>query len=107
MHSSLSGAPACLRPRSCAGVGRRWAAASCGLLTAACLAGCQRAPAYSILGSFFPVWLFCGAGGILLAFLVHLLLVHLRRNRQLQPPLLVYPALATVFTLTFWLIFFR
>ncbi len=70
------------------------------------LTGCQRAPAYSLLGSFFPVWLFCAAAGILLAFLVHLLLLRLKLDEQIAPPLLVYPALATFFSLSLWLVFF-
>lgn len=68
--------------------------------------GCQRAPAYSVLGSFFPVWLFCCVAGILLAFLVHLLLLRLELHEQLAPPLLIYPALATIFSLGLWLVFF-
>ncbi len=70
------------------------------------LTGCRRAPSYSILGSFFPVWLFCVAAGVLLAFLVHLLLVRLELQQQLAPPLLVYPAMAAFFSLALWLVFY-
>lgn len=77
-----------------------------GALLALSFAGCRRAPDYSILGSFFPVWLFCLALGILLAFLVHLLLVRLEWNEQLSPPLLVYPGLAVLFSLSIWLVFY-
>ncbi len=70
------------------------------------LSGCQRAPSFSLLGSFFPVWLFCAMAGILLAFLVHLLLLRLRWDDQLAPSLLVWPALATLFSLGLWLVFF-
>ncbi len=69
-------------------------------------AGCGRAPSYSILGSYFPVWLFCFGVGILLAFLVHLLLLRLDLDQQLAPPLLVYPALAAIFSLGLWLVFY-
>ena len=31
------------------------------------LVGCSHAPEYSIFGSFFPVWIFCSAGGLVLA----------------------------------------
>ena len=72
----------------------------------ALLSGCTRAPSYSILGSFFPVWLFCGIAGILLAFGVHVILVRLERDHELEPPLLVYPSLAMLFTLGLWLVFF-
>lgn len=73
------------------------------LLTLLC--GCQRAPSFSILGSFFPGWLFCTVAGVLLAFLLHLLLLRLEVNEQLAPPLLIYPAIATLFTLGLWLLF--
>lgn len=85
----------------CARGMRRYRAAAA--LLALGSTGCRRAPDYSILGSFFPVWLFCGAFGILLAFLVHLLLLRLEWNEQLAPPLLVYPGLAVLFSLGLWL----
>ncbi len=70
------------------------------------LSGCQRAPSFSLFGSFFPVWLFCSIAGILLAFLVHLLLLRLRWDDQLAPSLLVWPAMATFFSLGLWLVLF-
>ena len=70
------------------------------------LCGCGRTPSISILGSYFPAWLLCFAIGVLLAFLLHLLLIRLRLSEQLRPTLLVYPALATSFTLSLWLLFF-
>ena len=73
---------------------------------AATLNGCRRAPSYSILGSFFPVWLFCSVAGIVLAFGVYLLLLRLEWHEQLAPGLLVWPSLAIVFSLTLWLMFF-
>ncbi len=70
------------------------------------LSGCRRSPDFSILGSFFPGWLFCTVVGVLLAFLLHLLLLKLELHEQLSPPLLVYPAVATCFSLALWLLFF-
>lgn len=70
------------------------------------LGGCRSAPSYSILGSYFPVWLFCSAAGIVLAFLVYLLLLRLEWNEQLTPGLLVWPSLAILFSLSLWLTFF-
>jgi hypothetical protein len=37
------------------------------LATPLVLVGCSHAPEYSIFGSFFPVWIFCSVGGLLLA----------------------------------------
>ena len=68
--------------------------------------GCDRAPSYSILGSFFPVWIFCFIVGLLLTLGVHLLLQRLRLADQLAPAVLVYPSLAALFTMSLWLILY-
>jgi hypothetical protein len=70
------------------------------------VAGCNRAPSISILGSFFPAWLFCLVLGILLTSLVHLGLQHTRLAGALEPPVLVYPSLIAVFTMSLWLLFY-
>ena len=36
------------------------------LLPILVLTGCQRAPAFNVLGSYFPAWLFCLAVGMIL-----------------------------------------
>jgi hypothetical protein len=69
------------------------------------LAGCSRAPAIDILGSFFPAWLVCFMVAIVLTAIVRLVL--LRLHLQLALPVLVYPALAALFTFALWLIFFN
>ena len=68
--------------------------------------GCSRAPQIGILGSFFPAWLPCAIVGIVLTFGVHFLLGRLRLAHQLAPALLVYPAVATIITITLWLALF-
>ncbi len=70
------------------------------------LCGCNRAPDYSILGSYFPVWLLCGIAGILLSFGVHMLIRRVGWEEQIAPPLLVYPSLAAAFCLLLWLVLF-
>jgi len=69
------------------------------------LAGCSRAPAVDILGSFFPAWLFCLIVAVMLASLIRLMLLRLRLKVAL--PLLVYPSLAVLLTFALWLIFFH
>jgi len=71
------------------------------------LAGCQRAPAFSILGSYFPAWLFCLLVGVLLTAAARLLLRRKNLGQVLDPPLLMYPCLTAFFTFALWLIFFR
>jgi len=70
------------------------------------LAGCGRAPTFSILGSYFPAWLACILTGIALAALVNLILGRMKREDLLAWPALVYPCLAAFFAFTLWLLFF-
>jgi urea transporter len=68
------------------------------------LSGCGRAPAFDVLGSFFPAWLVCFAVGILLAVLCRALL---QPRIEIAFPVLVYPSLTAVFTFVLWLALFR
>lgn len=67
--------------------------------------GCARAPAFDILGSFFPAWLLCLAVGLLLTFLARWLL--LRLKIVIAIPILTYPSLTCLFACALWLAFFR
>jgi len=68
------------------------------------LTGCRRAPAFDILGSFFPAWLLCFAVGILLAVLCRALL---QSRVEIAFPVLVYPRLTAILTFALSLAFFR
>jgi fructose-specific phosphotransferase system IIC component len=68
------------------------------------LVGCSRAPSVDVLGSFFPAWLVCFIVAIVLTAIARLILLRLRV--QVALPILVYPALAALFTFALWLIFF-
>lgn len=68
------------------------------------LTGCGRAPAFDVLGSFFPAWLVCFAVGILLAVLCRVLL---QPRVEIAFPVLVYPSLTAIFTFALWLALFR
>ena len=67
--------------------------------------GCNRAPSFDILGSFFPAWLVCLAIGMVLSGVSHLLLA--RAGVRLALPILAYPGLVALFTFACWLGFFR
>jgi len=69
--------------------------------------GCMRAPSFDILGSFFPIWIFCVAAGIFLTILARQVFTRLKIDSQLGPVLLIYPCLTAFFAFTLWLIFFR
>jgi YtcA family len=64
-----------------------------------------RAPSFDILGSFFPAWLVCLVLALLLAIGVRWLLM--RVGVVLSIPVLTYPSLTALFTLSLWLAFFR
>lgn len=69
------------------------------------LSGCQRAPSFSIFGSFFPDWTFCIAIGILLSAAMRLIFVRMQVSNEI-PAIIVYPCLAAFFAFSTWLIFF-
>ncbi len=64
-----------------------------------------RAPSFDILGSFFPAWLVCLALAVLLTIAVRWLLM--RVGVALSLPVLTYPSLTALVTLSLWLAFFR
>ena len=64
-----------------------------------------RAPSFDILGSFFPAWLACLVLALLLTIGVRWLLM--RVGVVLSFPILTYPSLTALFTLSLWLAFFR
>jgi NhaP-type Na+/H+ or K+/H+ antiporter len=79
---------------------------NCGLALAAfLLTSCGRAPAFDVLGSFFPAWLVCLALGLLLTVAARWLL--LRLHIVIALPILAYPSLTALFTFALWLAFFR
>jgi YtcA family len=64
-----------------------------------------RAPSFDILGSFFPAWLVCLVLALLLTIGVRWLLM--RVGVVLSLPILTYPSLTALFTLSLWLALFR
>ena len=68
------------------------------------LTGCGRAPAFDILGSFFPAWLLCLVIGTFLALICRGLL---QSRIEIAFPVLVYPSLTAIFTFALWLALFR
>ena len=71
------------------------------------LTGCQRAPAFNVLGSYFPAWLFCLVVGMALTVATRVVLRRYNLGEVLSPPLLMYSCLTAFFTFSLWLIFFR
>ena len=68
------------------------------------ITGCERAPSFDIVGSFFPAWLLCLVVAVLLTVVSRTLL---NRYVEIVWPVLVYPSLTAIFALALWLALFR
>ena len=86
---------------------RHWRHAWAMLMSCAPLTACSGAPSVGVLGAYFPDWLFCIAGGVLLVVCVHVLLSKSGRGAWLTPPAIVYPALTVLFSIALWAIGFN
>src|SRR5271163_4933138 len=58
-------------------------------LAAPVLVGCSHAPEYSIFGSFFPAWIFCSAGGLVLVTGARALIARTAIAEHLAAPVLL------------------
>jgi YtcA family len=76
------------------------------LATPLVLVGCSHAPEYSIFGSFFPVWIFCSAGGLVLAAGARVLIARTPIAEHLAAPVLLYLSMAIFFSCVLWLMFY-
>jgi hypothetical protein len=75
----------------------------------ACLfcAGCGRAPAFDIIGSFFPAWIVCVTIAVVLTSVLRILLLRWKFEGDVGPVALFYPSVVVLLSCTLWLIFFR
>lgn len=77
------------------------------ILASSLLTGCTLAPSISVLGAYFPDWLFCIVAGVSLTVIIHLIQSKKNLGSWLAPMALTYPVLTALFSLTVWLIFFQ
>jgi hypothetical protein len=70
------------------------------------LAGCSHAPEYSIFGSFFPAWIFCSIGGLLLMAGARALIARTVIAEHMAAPVLLYLSMAVFITCMLWLLFY-
>lgn len=76
-------------------------------LVAMVLAGCGASggpPSVPVFGSFFPAWVICAVGGVVVAVLLRALLIALRIDEHLPAPPLVYLCLAISCGIALWMI---
>ena len=71
------------------------------------LAGCSHAPEYTIFGSFFPAWIFCSAGGLLLTSGARALIAQTAIAEHLAAPVLFYLSMAIFFACMLWMLFYN
>lgn len=74
--------------------------------TAFSLSGCNHVPSQNILGSYFPSWMLCALGGIVLTALIRQILAKAGIDSFIPARLLVYVGLAAALTLSLWLLWF-
>ena len=68
--------------------------------------GCSHAPEYSIFGSFFPVWIFCSVGGVLLTTVAHAVIARTAIAEYIAAPVLLYLSMAIFLACVLWLLFY-
>lgn len=68
---------------------------------------CQTAPSFNILGSFFPVWIFCIITAIFATLAFRVFLIRYRLESEVGPLVIIYPSFATFVACSMWLLFFR
>lgn len=68
-----------------------------------CLAGCNHAPSQDIFGSFFPAWMLCALGGVLLTVVFRILIIKTGIDRFIPAKLIIYSGLAASLTFFLWL----
>jgi len=80
----------------------------CAIAATVALGGCeQRVPSINLLGAFFPAWMLCILAGIALTILARQFLTATGLDPWIGPRVLIYPALALVFMLVTWIVFFQ
>jgi hypothetical protein len=70
------------------------------------LAGCSHGPEYSIFGSFFPAWIFCSAGGLVVMAGARALIARTAIAEHLVAPIVLYLSMAIFITCILWLLFY-
>ncbi len=70
------------------------------------MTSCDRAPAFNILGSYFPSWMLCMFVAVVLTVIVRLLVRHFGVENRLEPLVATYPCLTACFAFSTWLLFF-
>ncbi|HEY2023737.1 YtcA family lipoprotein [Paraburkholderia sp.] len=76
-------------------------------IVAMLVSGCANAPSISVLGAYFPDWLFCIVAGVVIAVFIYLILKRMRADHMMWPSALVYPTLVAFLAFAIWLVAFQ
>ncbi|HWT39102.1 MAG TPA: YtcA family lipoprotein [Paraburkholderia sp.] len=87
--------------------GPKRAAGVTAAIAAAFVSGCSGSPSISVLGAYFPDWLFCIVAGVVLTVVIYLILKRLQADHFLWPSAVLVPTLVTFFSLAVWLMLFQ
>ena len=82
----------------------RFVAAGAVALTLAGCNGRANPPSVPIFGSYFPAWIFCAIGGVVLALIVRTLFIWAKLDAHLPVPPLVYLGVAISGGIGLWFV---
>ena len=68
------------------------------------LTGCNFSPAIPVIGAYYPDWLFCLIGGVILTLITRKFILH--KYSGLAFIGIIYTALFALYSMLFWLVFF-
>jgi hypothetical protein len=74
------------------------------LLLMSNLCGCNGSPSRNILGSYFPSWMVCALGGLVVALVARFVLKATGLLTELPAPLVVLLSIGCATTFGFWLL---
>ncbi|MDR2981824.1 MAG: hypothetical protein LBV12_06215 [Puniceicoccales bacterium] len=75
--------------------------------TGVIMSGCNELPSsIPVIGAYFPDWIFCSIGGIVMAAVVRTIIQWTKFEHRIGMAVLFYPALALIFSCLIWLLFF-
>jgi hypothetical protein len=64
-------------------------------------------PIINLWGAYWPAWVLCLVGGILLALMSHFVFSWVKLESLLGPLVLVYPLLVVAYSCGLWLLLYR
>lgn len=66
----------------------------------------SHSPSLDVFGSFFPIWMLCILGAVVLTLVIRFVLIRARLDGELGPRVVVYPSMVALFACAIWLVLF-